>query len=105
MTESQLQTAIIDVAKLLGWRVMHQRPARRLDGSWRTAVEGHEGFPDLVLLRPPRLIFAELKSKKGALTQDQAIWLNSFRACGPSIETHEWRPIDWEAGRIEDVLR
>lgn len=104
MTERELQDAIVDAAKLLGWRVMHQRPGRVADG-WRTSIQGHQGFPDLVLLRPPRLIFAELKGKKGALTQDQALWLNSFRACGPSIETHEWHPADWELGTIEDTLR
>ena len=105
MTERELQTAIIDCAKILGWRVAHQRPALRADGTWRTAIEGHQGFPDLVLLRPPRLIFAELKSTKGALTQEQALWLNGLRVSGPSIETYEWRPADWEAGRIEDALR
>jgi VRR-NUC domain len=104
MTERELQDAIIQAARLLGWRVMHQRPGRTLDG-WRTAVQGDEGFPDLVMLRPPRLIFAELKSKKGVLSQAQALWLNGFRASGPAIETYEWRPQDWEHGDIEDVLR
>lgn len=104
MTERQLQDAIVDVARLFGWRIAHQRPARTNEG-WRTAIQGHAGFPDLVLLRPPRLIFAELKSKKGQLTQEQALWLNGLKVSGPSIETYEWRPQDWEAGRIEDALR
>ena len=104
MTERELQDAIIETAKLLGWRIMHTRPARTQIG-WRTPIEGHAGFPDLVLLRPPRLIFAELKSKKGRLTQDQALWLNGFRASGPAIETYEWKPKHWESGEIEEVLR
>jgi hypothetical protein len=103
MTERELQDAIIDMAKLLGWRVMHQRPGRTVDG-WRTAIQGHAGFPDLVLLRPPRLIFAELKSKRGNPDFQQATWLNGLETVA-GVETFLWRPIDWEAGRIEDVLR
>ena len=105
MSERELQSAVIEMAKLLGWRVMHTRPARMLDGRWRTPLEGHEGFPDLVLLRPPRLVIVELKSKKGTLTQEQAVWLNAFRASGPRIETYEWRPSNWELGEIEEILR
>ena len=104
MTEGALLDAIVDMAKLLGWHCSHFRAARTSDG-WRTPVQGHTGFPDLVLLRPPRLVFAELKTAKGKVHFDQATWLNGFRACGPSIETYEWRPVDWEAGRIEDALR
>jgi hypothetical protein len=103
MKESQLQRAIIETAELLGWRVMHQRPARRGDGTWMTAIEGHPGWPDLALLRPPRFLVVELKSVKGTLTHDQALWLNGFRASG--IQTYVWRPADWESGVIEAILR
>lgn len=104
MTEKELQTAVIDLAKLLGWRVMHQRPARRLDGTWRTAIEGDVGFPDLVLLRPPVLIFAELKSARGNPDFAQSTWLNGLDTVS-GVQTFLWRPLDWTDGRIEDVLR
>jgi hypothetical protein len=103
ISERELQTAVIECAKLLGWRVMHQRPARTLQG-WRTPLEGHAGYPDLTMLRPPRLVFAELKSKKGRVHFDQATWLNGFDAV-PGVEQYLWRPADWETGKIEDVLR
>jgi hypothetical protein len=103
MTERELQDAIIQMAQLLGWRVMHQRPGRTLDG-WRTSIQGNPGFPDLTLLRPPRLVFAELKSVKGRVDFDQATWLNGLDVV-QGVEQYVWRPIDWEAGRIEDVLR
>jgi hypothetical protein len=103
MSERELLDAVVDAARLLGWRVMHQRPGRTLDG-WRTAIQGHPGFPDLVLLRPPRLIFAELKTKRGRVHFDQATWLNGLDVV-PGVEQYVWRPIDWEAGRIEDALR
>ena len=105
MSERELQSAVIEMAKLLGWRVMHTRPARMLDGRWRTPLQGHEGFPDLVLLGRRGCSSCELKSEKGKLTQEQALWLNGFRASGPAIETYEWKPKHWESGEIEEVLR
>ena len=103
MSERELQDAIIELAKLLGWRCMHQRPARTID-SWRTSIIGHAGFPDLVLLRPPRLVFAELKSKKGRVDFDQATWLNGLNEV-KGVEQYLWRPADWELGTVEEVLR
>ena len=103
MSERELQSAVIEMAKLLGWRIMHQRPGRTLEG-WRTAIEGHPGFPDLVLLRPPRLIFAELKSKRGRVDFDQATWLNGLNEV-KGVEQYCWRPADWELGTVEEVLR
>ncbi len=73
MTEAELQKAIIDAAILYGWRVHHDRPARTAKG-WRTAVEGHAGFPDLVLARKGRVLFIECKSASGELTAEQRSW-------------------------------
>ena len=104
MSEADLQRAIIEAATLLGWRVCHFRPARMLDGRWRTPLEGHQGFPDLILLRPPRLIFAELKSPRGRVDFNQATWLNGLDTV-PTVEQYLWRPGDWELGTVEEVLR
>lgn len=104
MRESQLQSAIIEAAQRLGFRVMHQQAAMRRDGSWVTAIAGSPGWPDLVLLRPPRLIVAELKSVKGVLSQEQALWLNGLKLVA-GVEAYLWRPGDWTSGRIEEVLR
>ena len=103
MTERELQGAIIDAARLLGWRVCHFRPARTLNG-WRTPIEGHPGFPDLVLLRPPRLIFAELR-EAGCADPGSGALAERFPRSGPQIETYEWRPVNWESGEIEEILR
>lgn len=73
MTEADLQRAIIDAAKLYGWRVAHFRSARTEKG-WRTPVEGDAGFPDLVLARGGKVLFMECKSEKGRQTQEQAEW-------------------------------
>ena len=89
------------------WRYYHTRDSRR----------SAAGFPDLVLVRGPRLIFAELKTERGKLTADQVAWLEDLAmvaatATGrawdppgdpppPVPEVYVWRPSDRpEIGRI-----
>jgi hypothetical protein len=103
MTEVELQRAVIDCAHLFGWRVAHFRAARMGDGQWRTPVEGDgAGFPDLVMARE-RVIFAELKSQRGHLSEPQRQW--STRLVSAEAEVYLWRPSDWTSGAIEAVLR
>ena len=106
MTERELQREVIALAKFAGWRIAHFSTSRSMrDGvSFMTAQLGHRGFPDLVLLRPPRLIFAELKSQYRKPTQEQALWLNGLDVV-PNVEQYLWRPRDWQHGFIEDALR
>ena len=74
----------------------HFRPLRRQDGSWRTptSYDGH-GSPDLTLVRPPRIVFAELKSHTGKPTDRQLEWLDVLRLL-PGAEVHLWSPADWD---------
>ena len=58
MTEAEHLEQVKAVALTCGWRLYHTFDSRR----------SAAGFPDLVLVRPPRVIFAELKSEKGRLT-------------------------------------
>lgn len=104
MSEAQLQDSVIALARTLGWRVAHFRPART-EAGWRTAVSADgAGFPDLVMLRANRLLVVELKSEGGKLTPVQALWLGAFvliQGCEQAL----WRPSDWLSGHIEEVLR
>jgi len=104
--EADLQQAVIDLAHLLRWRVAHFRPAMTR-GRWSTPVSGDgAGFPDLVMVRDGHIIFAELKSTKGRVRIEQMVWLGALQlADGPTVRTYTWRPDDWFAGRIEEVLR
>ena len=103
MTEEQLQRAVIELAWVMGWRVAHFRPALTSRG-WRTAVEADgRGFPDLVMVRRQRVIFAELKSDTGRLTPDQAAWVAALIDGGH--ECYQWRPRHWSSGAIEQTLR
>ena len=87
---------MLEVAKLAGWRSLHIRPARRSDGSWRTPVAGDgRGWPDLTLVRAPRLVFAELKSERGKLRPEQSDWLDVLRLL-PQAEVFVWTPADWD---------
>ena len=54
-SEKEFQQAVRDLAKLRGWMV------------WCTwnSLHGPAGEPDLRMVRPPRVIFAELKTEKG----------------------------------------
>lgn len=130
-TEEQWQQVVIEYAQLMGWLVAHFRPARVGD-SWRTPVAADGvGFPDLVLVRGPVLIFAELKSDTGKVRPEQQAWLDALGALDSPIATayadaygeaasdgiapwpagvkvaavhaFVWRPRDW--GVVQGVLR
>lgn len=96
VSESAWQTTVIEAAHAQGWIVAHFRPARTQSGGWSTPVQADgAGFPDLVLVRAPRIIFAELKSQAGRVAPRQEWWLNALRAC-PGAEVKVWRPGDWD---------
>jgi len=89
MTEPQFQTGIIELARLLGYRVAHFRPAKTAHG-WRTAVAADgKGYPDLTMAKPGRLIFAECKSAARRLTEEQRAWTAVLGAAG--AEVYVWQ--------------
>lgn len=101
ITEDDLLGNVIRAARIHGWLVHHCRAARTADG-WRTPVQGNRGFPDLVLVKPGRLILAELKAQRGRLAAEQVVWRGVLEL-GPA-EVYEWRPADWLSGAIQAVL-
>jgi hypothetical protein len=93
--EAAFQSVVVEVARLAGWRIAHFRAARTAQG-WRTPVTADgAGWPDLVLVRPPRLVFAELKSQTGQVKPQQTEWLDVLRLL-PQVEVFVWRPSDWD---------
>lgn len=99
MTEGELDAVVRGqpkkpgLARRLGYLVYH---THRSDGS-------DPGFPDLVLLKGSRIIYAELKTQGGRVSPAQRDWLEGLQAAGH--EVHVWRPSDWFDGGIEEVLR
>ena len=84
-TERELQDKVIELAHVTGWLTYHTYDSRRSE----------RGFPDLVLVRPPRMVVAELKAERGHLTDDQAVWMRALGEC-PGVEAYVWRPSDWD---------
>jgi hypothetical protein len=91
-SEEGFQNRVIVYARLMRWRTFHP---------W-TSIHSPSGFPDLVMVRWPRCIFAELKSATGRFTPDQIAWLDELAKC-PAVEVYRWRPADWP--EVEHVLR
>ena len=78
--EKDFQRTVIEMAKVLGWRVHAERPAIRQSGKWSTPIQGDAGFPDLVLAHPQKgVIFAELKSERGRLSEGQRDWYSALQ--------------------------
>ena len=92
ITEKAFQEAVIEAASYLGWRHFHPYEMRKSDPGW----------PDLVLVRPPRLLFVELKSENGKVTDAQQEWMYVLTGV-PGVEVYVWRPLDWDL--IEEMLR
>lgn len=104
MSENELLAAVLDLAKLYGWRTLHIRPARTEKG-WRSPVQGDgKGFPDIFAIRGDDILAVELKGVRGNVTNDQQAWLRAFL---PHIvnNTQVWRPADWESGLILATLK
>ncbi len=91
-SENEFMEHVIGYARLQHWKIAHFRPARTARG-WRTAMQGDEGFQDLVMARE-RVIFAELKSAKGKESLVQRAWRETLLAAG--AEVYLWFPKDWD---------
>ena len=87
LTEAQFQTLVIEMATdIYKWEVFHDGDSRR----------SNAGFPDLVLVKDGRIIFAELKREKNAYpSKAQMNWLAKRRDVGNSTDNVLavlWRP-------------
>ena len=79
MTEAEHLEQVKAVALTCGWRLYHTFDSRR----------SAAGFPDLVLVRPPRVIFAELKRENGRLTIPQKLWGDDLEQCS-GVDYYLW---------------
>lgn len=93
MTEKQLQSCVVKLAKLLKLLVYHTHDSRRSEA----------GFPDLCIVGPHSMFFAELKSDKGRVSKAQLGWLSALEKAG--CEVWVFRPFDWHSGAIEARLK
>ena len=91
-SEKSFQRRVVQLARLYGWVCWHT-----LDSTGTLA-----GELDLRLVRPPRVIFAELKSEHGRVRLEQAQTIALLERC-PGVEVFLWRPSHWQT--IVEVLR
>lgn len=90
MKEAALQSQILALASDLRWRAYHTFDSRR----------SHPGFPDLVLVSVhySRVLWRELKTERGRVSNAQQAWLEDLRAAGQDAGI--WRPSDLMSGRV-----
>ncbi len=92
MSESEFQNWVIDLAQdVHHYSVLFIPDSRRV---------GCAGWLDLVLAKPGRMIFAELKKQDGKLSPAQIWWIERHREMGD--EVYVWRPSD--RSEIERIL-
>ena len=87
--EKALLKSIIEEAEWQGWRAYHATDSRLNTIYGETG----EGFPDLVLIRPPDLLIVETKAESGQPEPAQLIWLGAFMQV-TRIHVQVWRPRD-----------
>lgn len=94
ITESQFQKQVKDAALMFGWLYYHT-----FRSQWSPA-----GFPDCVMVRSNRIVYAELKKndKKACWpTEEQREWL--WRLAEADAEVYLWTPAHIE--QVVAVLR
>lgn len=96
LSEKQFRQQILDLAHLLGWKCYF---------TW-ASLHSPAGYPDLCMVRLSRIIFVELKSESGKVTEAQQEWLDALAATG-KVEVYLWRPsmMEPDGGVILEWLR
>lgn len=93
-TELQCQSTIVAAAIRGGWRVHAERTSLTASGRYATAIQGHRGFPDLVLAHPTRgVVIVELKRKPNKVEDEQQAWLDALLDDGLCVMVW-WVPED-----------
>ena len=93
--EDGFQKAIIELFELHGWRVYH---VARVKGHLRSKTG--VGFLDLCMARKHQIIFAELKSETGVVSDDQHEWIDVLETVSKHsnmVNVFVWRPEHWSA--------
>lgn len=103
-SERAFQERIVQLAQLCGWNLVYHPPDNLpvVGRSGKRYVQDVKaGWPDLVLVRVPELLFWEVKTEKGRVQPDQERWIHALHSCG--MEVRIVRPSDW--AYIQDRLK
>lgn len=92
MLEREFQRAVVDAARVLGWRVHYVADSRRSPVGW----------PDVTAVRRGRVLFLECKQQHGRIRPGQEDWVADLDAV-PGATARIVRPSDWPW--IEEQLK
>jgi len=85
VSEKAFLEQVRELARLRGWLCYHTHDSRRSE----------PGFPDLVLLKPPLLLFVELKRDGAKPSAPQEEWLGALAGV-ERVSVQVWSPQDWD---------
>jgi hypothetical protein len=101
--EDEFQRAVLHLAKLHHLHVAHFRAAMTGKGRWVTPVGADgKGYPDLTAVGPGGVIWRELKTDTGRLSEEQKLWIRRLVEAGADVAV--WRPRDLADGTIAATL-
>jgi hypothetical protein len=98
--EKDFQKRVVEMATALGWKHMHigesTKRVRRGSSFILVPDPDCQGWPDLTLCHPRtgKMLFRELKTDTGKLTDPQRDWLRTLAKCGQDVDVS--RPRDWD---------
>lgn len=103
ISEKEHQAEVCRHAETYGWSWRHFHDSRRevvRKGGKRLVIGDKDaaGWPDLVIVRPPEILFVECKKETGVVSPDQEEWLGYLRDCG--LEVFVSRP-----SGLEEIVR
>ena len=109
ISETAFASQVYDLLNLFQWRWCHIRPAWSNKG-YRTPIQGSDpdgfkgkGLPDIIAVRPPRLLFIELKDQYAKPSPEQEAWLEDLKECQ---KTSVDKPLPVEKGvNIKNFLK
>jgi hypothetical protein len=91
ISEKNFEQQVKELARVNNWLYYH---------TYRS-THSVKGFPDCVMVRGSRVIFAELKREDGKVSEFQEQWLKTLAEAGQVV--YLWRPSDYD--EICEVLR
>lgn len=100
--EREFQTTLVSVLEVFGYVVEHTYPLRTQHG-WRTGST-LKGKPDLIALRPPRLLAIEVKGEHTVLEEPQRAVLSLYAEI-PSCRAWVIRPNDPPWPVVQEWIR
>lgn len=90
LSEKDFSQQVVDYAQLKGWKVARW-PTWRPTGTY-------PGVPDIICAKEGRVVFLELKSSRGKLTEAQKEWVSAIIGIWWHPDHPIWNRFQWDKG-------